>query len=142
MKRYVLDTDTAIYWLNGEEKIRKKVKQIGPSNLRITVITLAELKYGAYNSRKVEANLRNITKFLRKVRAFPLDQNAADRFGKIKAEVCGKGQTIGDFDILIAAITMSHKGILITNNTEHFKRIDDLRYENWLEHETNEVLHR
>ena len=36
MKRYVLDTDTAIYWLNGEGKIQNKVKQIGPSNLRIT----------------------------------------------------------------------------------------------------------
>ncbi|MDM8525323.1 hypothetical protein QUF80_18285 [Desulfococcaceae bacterium HSG8] len=82
MKPYVLDTDTAIYWLNGEEKIRKKVKQIGPSNLRITVITLAELKYWAYNSLKIKTNLNNIRKFLRKVRVFPLDQNAADIFGK------------------------------------------------------------
>ena len=66
MKRYVLDTDTAIYWLNGEEKVREQVEKVGPSNLRITVITLAELKYGAYNSLKTEANLRNINNFLKK----------------------------------------------------------------------------
>ena len=133
MKRYVLDTDICIYWLNGVQKIRKKIEEIGPSSLRITVITLAELKYGAYRSGKNECNIRNINKFLRKIKVFPLDQDAADRFGKIKAELGKKGEVIGDFDILIAAITMNYKSILITNNTEHFKRIPGLYYENWLE---------
>ncbi|MCP4125421.1 MAG: type II toxin-antitoxin system VapC family toxin [Bacteroidetes bacterium] len=133
MNRYVLDTDTSIYWLNGDENIRNKAEQVGYSNLRITVITLAELKYGAYNSRKIKANLRNINKFLRKVKAFPLDHGAADGFGKLKADLVKKGESIGDFDILIAAITINYKGILVTNNTEHFKRIPGLCYENWME---------
>ena len=50
MTEFVLDTDTCIYWLKGEKNIREKVEQVGPENLRITIITLAELKYGAYNS--------------------------------------------------------------------------------------------
>jgi PIN domain nuclease of toxin-antitoxin system len=28
MIEYVLDTDTCIYWLKGEERIRKKVEQV------------------------------------------------------------------------------------------------------------------
>jgi tRNA(fMet)-specific endonuclease VapC len=58
MNNYVLDTNTCIYWLKGIEEIREKVKQVGANNLKITIVTLAELRYGAYNSRKVEENLK------------------------------------------------------------------------------------
>ena len=80
MSDYVLDTDTCIYWLNGEGKIRRNVEQVGPDNLRLTIITLAELRYGAYNSQNVSENLKNIDNFLGKVRVLPLDHDAADRF--------------------------------------------------------------
>lgn len=133
MSDYVLDTDTCIYWLNGEEKIRRKVEQVGPDNLRLTIITLAELRYGAYNSQNVSENLKNIDNFLRKVRVLPLDNDAAGRFGKIKVDLRKKGQIIEDFDVLIASIALSHGGVLVTNNVEHFKRIAVLNHVNWLE---------
>lgn len=133
MSGYVLDTNTCIYWLKGREEIRRKIEQVGTDNLRMTVITLAELRYGAYNSQKVEENLKNIDDFLRKVRVLFLSEDAADKFGKIKADLRGAGQIIDDFDILIAAITLSNDGVLVTNNIEHFKRVERLKYENWLE---------
>lgn len=132
MNEYVLDTDTCIYWLKGEESIRRKVEQVGADSLRTTIITLAELKYGAYYSQKVSENLENIAKFLRKVKVLPLNYDAVDRFGKIKAELRKTGRVIQDFDLLIASITLSHGGVLITNNEEHFKRIDGLSFKNWL----------
>jgi tRNA(fMet)-specific endonuclease VapC len=73
MIEYVLDTDTCIYWLKGEEEIREKVEQVGADSLRMTIITLAELKYGAYYSSKKRENLQNIDKFLRKVKVLPLN---------------------------------------------------------------------
>ncbi len=71
--------------------------------------------------------------FFRKVKVLLLDQDAADRFGKIKANLRRKGEIIGDFDILIASIALSHDETLVTNNTDHFERISELKYENWLE---------
>lgn len=133
MSDYILDTNTCIYWLKGKEDIRMKVKQVGVDNLKITIITLAELRYGAYNSQKVRENLKNIDNFLRKIRVLPLDEEATNRFGKIKVELRRSGQMIEDFDIMIASITLSHHGILVTNNLEHFKRIVGLSHENWLE---------
>ena len=88
---------------------------------------------GAYYSRKVSENLESIVRFLRKVRVLPLDYDAVERFGKIKAELRRSGQGIQDFDILIASITLSHAGVLVTNNVDHFKRIPGLNYENWLQ---------
>lgn len=132
MNDFVLDTDTCIYWLNGEVKVRRKVEEIGLSNLRLTIVSLAELRYGAYNSRNISENLANIRNFTRIVTVLPLNHDAADRFGSIKADLRTKGQIINDFDILIAAITLHHGGVLVTNNTEHFQRIASLNYQNWL----------
>jgi len=133
MIEYILDTDTCIYWLKGKEEVRSKVEQIGVDNLRITIITLAELKYGAFNSQKVSENLKNINDFLGKVKVLLLDEDAAERFGRIKAGLRRTGQLIEDFDILIGSIVLSHGGVLVTNNIEHFKRISGLSLENWVQ---------
>jgi len=133
MIEYILDTDTCIYWLKGKEEVKRKVEKIGVDNLRITIITLAELKYGAFNSQKVSGNLKNINDFLGKVKVLLLDEDAAERFGKIKAGLRKTGQLIEDFDILIGSIALSHGGVLVTNNIEHFKRISGLSHENWVQ---------
>jgi len=130
---YILDTDTCIYWLKGKEEIKRKVEQIGVNGLRVTIITLAELKYGAYNSQKVNKNLRNINNFLKEVKVLLLNEDAAERFGKIKADLRRSGQVIGDFDILIASIATANECTLVTNNINHFERIEKLQLENWLE---------
>lgn len=132
MSDYILDTNTCIYWLKGREEIRKKIEQVGTNNLKMTIITLAELRYGAYNSQKVQENLKNINNFLKKVRVLLLNEDSVDRFGKIRVDLRRSGQIIDDFDILIAAITLSNGGILVTNNTAHFERVEGLKVENWL----------
>ena len=101
MKTYILDTDTCIYWLNGKEDIRENVKQIEIQHLRTTVITFAELRYGAYKSQKVEENLQKIDHFIRKVKLLPLDYESADKFGKLKADLTSKGQPLNDLDLYL-----------------------------------------
>jgi len=43
-----------------------------------------------------------------------------------------EGKMIDDFDILIAATAIVNDCVLVTNNTEHFIRIDGLTIENWI----------
>jgi tRNA(fMet)-specific endonuclease VapC len=50
----------------------------------------------------------------------------------IYAELYQRGALIGDADILIAASAMVHGMALVTNNEEHFRRINGLHVENWL----------
>lgn len=133
MSIYIFDTDTSIYWLKGKEQIRNKVLQVGPDNLRITIVTLAELNFGAYNSQRQDQNLNHLRDFFTKVRVLPLNEESADKFGQVKAALRRSGEIIEDFDILIAAITLVQQdAILVTNNTNHFQRIPGLRFENWL----------
>lgn len=68
MNDFVLDTNICIYWLKGKHEIRRKIEQVGTDHLKITIISLAELKYGTYYSQKVNENLKNIDNFLKQVR--------------------------------------------------------------------------
>jgi tRNA(fMet)-specific endonuclease VapC len=130
--KFLLDTDTCVYLLNGNPSLKKKVEEVGVFSLAISNSVLAELYFGAYNSKKVEDNLKRINLFKKNLTILSDSQESALRFGKIKADLRSKGKIIEDFDILIASIAIVNSCILITNNTDHFERIDDLQIENWL----------
>ncbi len=130
--KFLLDTDTCVYLLNGNPSLKKKVEEVGVFSLAISNSVLAELYFGAYNSKKVEDNLKRINLFKKNLTILSDSEESALRFGKIKADLRSKGKIIEDFDILIASIAIVNSCILITNNTDHFERIDDLQIENWL----------
>jgi len=62
----------------------------------------------------------------------PLSGEAVVKAAEIYADLSGRGELIGDADILIAASALVHGLGVTTNNENHFKRIRDLRVENWL----------
>ena len=130
--KFLLDTDTCVYLLNGNLSLKKKVEEVGVFSLAISNSVLAELYFGAYNSKKVEDNLKRINLFKKNLTILSDSEESALRFGKIKADLRSKGKIIEDFDILIASVAIVNSCILITNNTDHFERIDDLQIENWL----------
>ncbi len=130
--RYLLDTNSCIYLLNGNESLKRKVKEVGVYSLAVTNSVLAELYFGAYNSKKVEENLKRIELFKKNLTILSDSEESAKQFGKIKANLKSKGKIIEDFDILIASIAFINNCVLITNNVEHFNRIDDLQIQNWL----------
>ena len=100
--------------------------------MAVTNSVLAELYFGAYNSKKVEENLKRIELFKKNLTILSDSEESAKQFGKIKANLKSKGKIIEDFDILIASIAFINHCVLITNNVEHFNRIDDLQIQNWL----------
>ncbi|MCK5522378.1 MAG: type II toxin-antitoxin system VapC family toxin [Thiomargarita sp.] len=131
--RYLLDTDTCIYLLNGELKVKNRVAQVGVESLAVANMTKGELYFGAYNSNQVENNLKRIQAFftMQAPEVLPLDEKVMEIFGQLKAELRQKGQPIGDIDLLIAGVAISNNLTLVTNNTKHFERIPHISLENW-----------
>jgi tRNA(fMet)-specific endonuclease VapC len=128
---YLLDTNICIYLINGNPRLRDKVKEIGVFSIGISYVTLAELYFGAYNSRNISENLRTISIFKRNLNVYSDDVDSAELFGKIKATLKASGCLIEDFDILIASIAISNNCVLVTNNVRHFDRIESIQIENW-----------
>ena len=93
--------------------------------LSTTAITAMELYKGAYVSK----NRRNVEKAERILDLFtilPLDENVYQAFGRVAAGLCLTGNPIGDFDEVIAAITLCYDGEIITRD-QHFEKIPELK---------------
>ena len=70
-------------------------------------------------------------KFIGLNRVIPLTLLEGKIAASIYAELRKRGTEIGHTDTLIAGISISNGMRLVTNNTEHFKRIKELTIENW-----------
>ena len=64
-------------------------------------------------------------------KVIPLTLNMAKTAAAIQADLRKKGTEIGHTDTLIAGIAMTRELQLVTNNTDHFKRIKGLEIVNW-----------
>ena len=129
---FFLDTNTCIYFLNGKsESIKEKILSTPPSQIGIPVIVKAELILGAYKSQSMYKIVEKVEHFLEPFEIIPFENSLTYTYAEIRSELEKMGQPIGPNDLLIAAITKFHEATLITNNEKEFKRIKDLRVENW-----------
>jgi tRNA(fMet)-specific endonuclease VapC len=128
-KKTIIDTDILIDLLRNKKEAVTFVAQLQDKNflLATTVINQFELHYGAHKSRKPEKNLQTTKKLLNKLVILPLTQRSAQKAGHIFAELESKGQSIGLRDTLIGAIALTREFSVATHNTEHFKKIADLK---------------
>ena len=105
--------------------------KVGLSKISISFVTLSELYYGAYKSRRVEQNLANIGILKSKLSLMDSNASICDVFGKLKAMLEKDGKIIDDADLFIAACALDINATLVTNNEKHFKRIKGLKVQNW-----------
>jgi len=128
---YMLDTDTVSWALRGEGAVPTRLLEHRPSQLCISSITLAELRFGAdaKGSRKLHGL---IDTFVLSVAVLPFDRAAADRFGPVANALARRAEPIGTFDTLIAAHALSLGLTLVTNNAKHFQRVAGLKTANWV----------
>jgi tRNA(fMet)-specific endonuclease VapC len=129
--RYLLDTDTCVFWLRGHERVRERLVAVGPAEVAVSIISLAELRYGANSSTRPEANHQAIDAFVGGLTLISLDQPSVRTFGLTKATLRLQGLLIEDFDLLIAVTALTNNLIVVTQNVSHFGRIAGLNVESW-----------
>ena len=116
--------------MKGKFELETKFDSLTPENCFISEMTLAELKFGVANSEQPERNQKNLDDFLTGVQVLPVF-HALDWYAKEKARLRKAGTPIDDFDLLIGVTAVTHKLIMVTNNTKHFKRITGIKMEDW-----------
>ena len=130
MPAFMLDTDSVSFALRGQGAVARRILEHRPSELCISSITLAELRYGAdlRGSRKLH---RQIDAFVGSVQVLSFDAEAARAFGVVGQRVSRAGTPIGGFDALIAAHALSAGLVLVTHNVRHFARVPGLESQDW-----------
>lgn len=131
MRRYLLDADTVSYALRGQGRVGARILEHPPSELCVSSITLAELRFGA-ELKKSPKLRRAIRTFVKDVSVIAFDESAAERFAEVASDLAESGTPIGAFDTLVAAQALALGLVVVTNNTRHFGRVAGLKVENWL----------
>ncbi len=126
------DTNAWIRFLNpGENLLKEKLLSADPAIIRLCSIVKAELYYGAVNSSRSAENLNLLEALFARFTSLPFDDAAARKYGEVRFLLSRQGKLIGPNDLLIASIAVVHKATVITHNTREFKRVDDLKVEDW-----------
>ena len=126
---FLIDTDWVIDHFNGIAQVTRRLKELEPEGLALSIISSAELWEGAYFSRDPKRSQAMLEEFLAGVVILGLDEDMCKRFGQLRGSLRRRGQTVGDFDLLIAATALRHNLTLLTNNRKHFEAVSGLHIE-------------
>lgn len=132
--KYMLDTNICIYAIKQKpEKVFQRLQAIDPEDVCISSVTYAELVHGVEKSAAVERNRLALSMLLANIEILDFGVDAADCYGRIRADLEKKGTPIGPLDMMIAGHAQSLDLTVVTNNVKEFSRINDLKIENWTE---------
>jgi tRNA(fMet)-specific endonuclease VapC len=131
---YCLDTNIWSYLLRRPNAaLVENLKSHTASELCVTELIRAELLFGAKRSSKAKELTARIGELLAPFQSLPFDSEAATHYAEIRYDLETKGTPISPNDLIIAATTRAAGATLVTANFREFKRVPDLRCEDWTE---------
>ena len=128
----MLDTNICIYILrNFPQIVKENLKNHKDDKIYISHFTIAELlvgiEKGKFTRTQIEATHKLITTF----EVMNFGTKEAEIYAKIRANLEKNGCSIGAMDTLIASVAVTNDLIIVTNNEKEFKRVPNLKIENW-----------
>ena len=131
--KVMLDTNICIYLIKKHpSSVLDRFTEFAVGDVGLSVITLAELEYGASKSRHPIKNRGALELFIAPLEVADFDRSATLTYGRVRAILEDRGNPIGSMDLLIAAHALSLGVKLVTNNVREFARVPGLRVENWV----------
>lgn len=132
--KYVLDTNVVSELMGSNKRVRVRLSRLAPRDVAIPEPVFAEIAFGVErlpNSKRKQL-LRESLELIRiEIHAVVWSARVTDAFASIKAKLERTGRLIEDFDIAIAAHARATGAVLVTANSRHMARIDDLELEDW-----------
>jgi predicted nucleic acid-binding protein len=129
--KYALDTNIITYYLKGNREIIDKIDNA----VKINDIIIPPFVYYEIKKWLLAINSKNkllaFEKLLEKYGVDIIDKVIFDKALSIYIKLRKSGITIDDGDLLIAAYCIHYNYILVSNNTKHYKNIDNLQVVNW-----------
>ena len=123
---YLVDTDWAIDHLHRVDRIVQRLEEMAPQGIGLSIISLAELYEGIFNSTDPDGNEATLQVFLNGVSLVGIDEDTSRVFGRERGRLRREGRMIADFDLLIAATCLHHGLTLLSNNRRHFEQVGGL----------------
>ncbi|MCX7120341.1 MAG: type II toxin-antitoxin system VapC family toxin [Gammaproteobacteria bacterium] len=133
LPEYLVDTNTCIYITKHKPiNVINKFRGMQPGSVAMSVVNYGELYYGTEKSIHSKKSHAALEALIGVIPVLPMPTEAAKQYGHIRAYLEKKGEIIGNNDLWIAAHCLALGIILVTNNTKEFKRVPNLRTEDWV----------
>lgn len=132
--KYVLDTNVVSELMGSNKRVRARLTQLAPRDVAIPQPVFAEIAFGVERlpkSKRKDLLRESLDAIRAEIDSVVWSAKVTDAFASIKAKLERAGRQIEDFDIAIAAHAQATGGVLVTANTKHMERIDDLELEDW-----------
>ena len=130
--RYLLDTNICIYIRERKPlKVLAHFNQLETGDIGMSVITYGELAYGTLRHPQSVIAMSSLERLVALIPVLPLPEGAGRAYGELRAVLAAKGAAIGPNDLWIAAHAIAAGLTLVTNNEREFRRVKDLKIENW-----------
>ncbi len=131
MIRFLLDTNVVIAFLNARASpLAERIRSHPSDALAIPSIVAHELYFGSFASARRAFNVGTVEAL--RLQVLPFDAEDARRSGELRAALRSAGTPIGSYDVLIAGQALARNLVLVTGNVGEFRRVPDLRVEDWL----------
>ncbi len=124
---YLLDTDWFINGLEGTGNYPERLRTLRPEGIAVSSVSIAEVLTGIVDESDEEERRSVLSEFLAPLTEIPFDHMVIDRFARIRKDLLRKHTPLENFDIAIAATALEYDLTLLTDNTEHFKRVKGLK---------------
>ena len=128
----LLDTDLSSYVIRRRPMVVAERFEKHAQELCVSVITAAELRFGAEKAgRPALSDL--VETYLARVAILDWTNAVTFHYARIRTALERVGTPIGNLDLLIAAHALAEEAIIVTNNIAHFAAMPGLTVENWAE---------
>jgi tRNA(fMet)-specific endonuclease VapC len=123
----MLDTNTTSYILKGNPpQVRRRLQQAAAGCVAVSVVTEAELRFGAARQGASPKLAEVIEQFLALARVLPWDSAAARAYAGLRARAEADGAALGALDTLIAAAAAAAGAVLVTHDSALLRLPEDL----------------
>jgi tRNA(fMet)-specific endonuclease VapC len=130
LNKALLDTDIYSEILKAvDQTVTRNAIAYRQSQGILTLSTVAVMEViRGFQKNQSQRKLQNFLSAIASEEVLTFDQPAAELAGRIAGELERVGRPIGLADPMIAAIALNHSLELVTGNTTHFQRIQQLGY--------------
>jgi len=133
MLTYILDTNICIYITKKRpSEVFEKFSTLPPGSIGMSMITYAELRFGALKSQHSDLACEKLTHLIEIIPVIEIQKAVADHYAEIRNYLQSIGKPIGNNDLWIASHVRAIDKTLVTNNLREFDRVKGLKLENWV----------
>ncbi|TLY66265.1 MAG: type II toxin-antitoxin system VapC family toxin [Gammaproteobacteria bacterium] len=130
MALLMLDTDISSYVIRHRPASVAERFEHYASELCVSVVTAAELRFGAEKAARPEL-ARLVEAYLARLAILDWTDAVTFHYARIRAALERAGKPIGNLDLMIASHAVAEEATVVTNNVRHFASVPGLKVEEW-----------